>query len=246
METTKLSREGKITVKHFLNTRLKGKQQADGSNAYPLYVRIMVKGQQSDIKSRLTGLIQPEHYDWFKNEYRLFLEQEIKDITTIIKGLNPFNKQDFLIQAVTSSYSQSTTPFTIIIEDCLKDELRYCIVVNDPSTPQDVTLDNRVSIVTLLQQNSLVSLIDWQKPAHLILTLLQEAVPRLFEPLNDLEKKYGPAFGFDSLYNGLYAVHRYQVKPTLSDWHTGTFKKDITNSRTVKVIDQLLKDHYKG
>ncbi len=236
--------EGKITVKHFFNTRLKGKTQESGVVVYPLYVRIMVKGQLTDIKSRLTQLVDPHSFDLFENDYSAFLQQEIKDITSIVKDLKPFDKQDFNLQTVTSLYSQSATPITTIIENCLKDEVRYCIAINYPEPSHNVDMNDKAVIIALAQDNELISLIDWQKSSYMILTSLQTIIPSLFDPLRKLEIMYGPAFSFDGYYNTLYATHRYPVKPTLTDWKSGSLKRDINNPKVISSIDLLLKNHY--
>ena len=86
----------KITVKHYLNKRLKPKKverKGKSYNAYPLYVQVLVKGKQAQIKSRLdyfTGLPQlsndavDQHYFLFgkdpKNEPYYFTQTEFKSL----------------------------------------------------------------------------------------------------------------------------------------------------------------------
>jgi hypothetical protein len=74
-----LEKKGKITVKHYLNTRAKAKT-FNGEKHYPLYLQLIVAGQKAQLKSKITE---------YSNIYKGYFEKDFPDperIKLIMQG----------------------------------------------------------------------------------------------------------------------------------------------------------------
>ena len=80
--------EGKITIKYFVNTRLKPDSvNTDGTETYPLYFKITIKSQSTEIKSSALN----------KGISATWLEQCQKDINnyTFLDFINQLKREDY-------------------------------------------------------------------------------------------------------------------------------------------------------
>lgn len=206
MEKTKINKEGKITVKHFLNTRLKGRLQDNGELAYPLYVRIRVKDQQTEFKSRIAVFVSPEQFEWFLRENKTHIEHDIYVLTDIVKRLKPFEKQQFSLDSITRRYAIQD------IRAQLKEGLKEAVATsylnskesgnfNDSTTEYDG--DEYLYRSQLIEDHPLLKIIDWNLDPSLILGSLKELAPYARKELEKLEKQYKTALELERGYNGL-------------------------------------------
>lgn len=123
----KKSNEGKITVKHYLNTRLKPvtneKSLLDGKARYPVYVRAILLGKTFDMKSRISFPVSIDEFESVLIVEKDFFNIEIKEITKIIKGLNPFNQTSFDFKKVIYRYNFLSLSLQDSIENTLKEKI---------------------------------------------------------------------------------------------------------------------------
>lgn len=139
---------GKITVKHYLNKRAKGKN-LNGEAFFPLYIQIIVAGHKAQLKSKIQdyisgyeGYIEKVFYNksisklvihgYFsesliskiENEelfplYNLF-NDEIKIISDMIESQRPFKSKGFSLINISKNYDFYLKDITQILDDAVK------------------------------------------------------------------------------------------------------------------------------
>ncbi len=126
--------EGKITVKHYLNTKLKPvynkKTVKDGKDRFPVYIQIGVVRQSLQIKSKILIPVAIDEFNSFELDNKLIINNEIRRITEIIKRQGPFNRKNFDIKIVSCVYNNSTIRLDIVIENRLKIEIQKLLLTN--------------------------------------------------------------------------------------------------------------------
>lgn len=124
----KKSTEGKITVKHFLNTKLKPvpnvQSLQDGKDRYAIYVRIVVLGKTFDIKSKIKFPIALDEFEFILSSQKEYFDREINRILHIIKFQRPFESLSFDLKGVSLSYNNATIPLNEAIENTLKRKIQ--------------------------------------------------------------------------------------------------------------------------
>lgn len=134
------SKDGKITIKHFVNERLLpflGKEilqerlgiplfQVD--QQYPLYIHITVKGQHTSFKSRLNFYMKVEEIEHPSKELQEKLDQEKVLLEKIIDFLNPFERENFSVKEVIKIYEPNTTELNKQVSQILLKHLGERIV----------------------------------------------------------------------------------------------------------------------
>lgn len=142
------TREGKITVKHYLNHRAKARV-LNGTRYYPLYLQLIVAGQKAQLKSKIQentgpyrGYIEKHSADrkvaalitegYFTQElleeiaakkaYPLatLLDDEINLITAIIRSCRPFQNNGFSLLNFSQLYELYLRDIYQILESALK------------------------------------------------------------------------------------------------------------------------------
>lgn len=137
-----MAKKGKITVKHYLNTRLKPVEKR-----YPLYIQIIVSGKKTQVKSNVlrnksirtesywtTKL--PEYNDYFtesefneimndyNSEIRFEIITEAQGIKNFIEFLNPFSSSNFRLTDFNIAYASLQKQLKGLIEYELVDEIK--------------------------------------------------------------------------------------------------------------------------
>ena len=125
-------REKKITVKHYLNTKLKPvfneKSFEDGKERFAIYVRMVVLGKSLDIKSKVKFPVALDEFESVKRTEKEIFNTEIDRITNIIKVHNPFERSAFDLKGVSESYSNLTIPLDQAIENSLKRKIQNLLI----------------------------------------------------------------------------------------------------------------------
>lgn len=147
-------KEGKITIKHYLNKR-RGKITFNG-DTYPVYVQVTVKRQNSYFKSRLND----EFGYWRDNVYEEEISKKGKffkkliaerdDILFILRKIKIFDNPFFKITGFNESIKKFHEPLVNLIGEYLKDNLisklessqfPYLSKIIDKSINFDILLD---------------------------------------------------------------------------------------------------------
>ena len=141
-------KDGKITVKHYLNKRAKSKS-INGESFYPLYLQLIVSGHKAQLKSKVqSALISYKGYtdkflinpaisnlvsvgyfsenllERIENEkifpfYQL-LNDEIKILSYIINYGQPFTNKSFSFVNISSTYMLYLKDIQHVLDDCVR------------------------------------------------------------------------------------------------------------------------------
>jgi hypothetical protein len=109
----------KISVKHFLNKTLR----PDDSGEYPIYVRVSVKSQTTQIPCEIISYKFKLDAELDNPEVKEYFENDIKIIEWIIIKLKPFERDNFLIKEFTEIYKILNSPVSNIVEKFLFKEI---------------------------------------------------------------------------------------------------------------------------
>ncbi len=126
--------EGKITIKHYLNIKLKSLIDEEGydSFCYPIYTRITVLRQTIEIKSRVNNsYCEKEDFPNHISKYSESFECEKNTLTNIIKAGKPFENQKFDLKKSIKIYNNLTMPLAYLIDKLLFNQI--CKLI--PYTP---------------------------------------------------------------------------------------------------------------
>ena len=269
---TKSQTEGKITVKHFLNTKLKPVQNEksfkDGKDRFAIYVRLMVAGKNLEIKSKIRFPIAIDEFDYILREKKDLFNREIIRITNIIKRHKPFESKTFSLNGVSIAYTNLTIALNLAIENCLRNEIRKSLVslgtyrdemkgykieeMIDPETlkPNESYKDK---LRHLDVSNQLLKTLNWDSKAFELINILMalESI-KGFEEFIKLYKNYESLWQFDRSYNLLNQNYFEDLEPTPIDWfETNSIQtnlKKIYPSNADTIINQItnLLNHYKA
>jgi hypothetical protein len=269
---TKSQTEGKITVKHFLNTKLKPVQNEksfkDGKDRFAIYVRLMVMGKNLEIKSKIRFPIAIDEFDNVLREKKDLFNREIIRITNIIKRHKPFESKTFSLNGVSIAYTNLTIALNLAIENCLRNEIRKSLVslgkyrdemkvykieeMIDPETlkPNESYKDK---LRHLDVSNQLLKTLNWDSKAFELINILMalESI-KGFEEFIKLYKNYESLWQFDRSYNLLNQNYFEDLEPTPIDWFETnliqTNLKKIYPSNADTIINQItnLLNHYKA
>ena len=141
-------KDGKITVKHYLNKRAKSKS-INGESFYPLYLQLIVSGHKAQLKSKIqeplisykgdtdkffinpticnivsAGYFSENLLERIENEkifpfYQL-LNDEIKILSYIINYGHPFTNKSFSLVNISSSYKLYLKDIQHVLDDCVR------------------------------------------------------------------------------------------------------------------------------
>ena len=145
----KKSTEGKITVKHFLNTKLKPvpnvQSLQDGKERYSIYVRMVVLGKTFDIKSKIMFPIALDEFEFILSSQKEYFDREISRILHIIKFQRPFESRSFDLKGVSLSYNNATIPLNEAIENTLKRKIQNVLksIANFDEKERDSLLEEK-------------------------------------------------------------------------------------------------------
>ena len=119
--------QGRITVKHYLNSRLKPvtnpQSLIDGKDRYPVYLRLVVSGKTFDMKSKITFPIALDEFDLTLVIERNIFYKEVLQITEIIEESKPFEDAFFTLKSVANKYHFLSTSFQYAIENILVEKI---------------------------------------------------------------------------------------------------------------------------
>lgn len=128
---TKKNNEGKITVKHYLNTRLKPVRNInfspDSEKGYPIYIRVIVSGRGVEIKSKIDFPLTLDKFDSFLQVEKETINRETKRIEGIIRRLKTVEKEDFILKNLSSIYNNIDIPLSVAIENTLKRKIQVVL-----------------------------------------------------------------------------------------------------------------------
>jgi hypothetical protein len=236
---TKSQTEGKITVKHFLNTKLKPVQNEksfkDGKDRFAIYVRLMVAGKNIEIKSKIRFPIAIDEFDYILREKKDLFNREIIRITDIIKRHKPFESTTFRLNGVSIAYNNLTIPLNLAIENCLRNEINKSL--ESLGTHRDemkgYKIEDLYDSETLKPNEShksifrhievskhLLKTLNWDSKAFdLINTLITLDSIKGFEEFMKLYKNYELLWQFDRSYDLLSQKNYFEdLEPTPIDW----------------------------
>ena len=235
----KKSTEGKITVKHYLNTKLKpvyhwGKDEKD---RFPIYITIGVVRQSLQIKSKILIPVAIDEFDSFVFDNKVFIDNEVRRITEIIKRQDPFKSRNFDIKMVNFVYNNSTTRLDEVIESRLKIEIQKLLLTNLDkeliNTKYDILNEK---LFKKYSQNSeyqkinirFFSSTDWKNLSAKALIEIFADYERTFEidslkGFKDLLNKYWVLWNFVSEYKSSFANCFNVIEPTAIDWFENDF-----------------------
>ncbi|MDN5213723.1 hypothetical protein QQ020_16745 [Fulvivirgaceae bacterium BMA12] len=133
---------GKITLKYYLDRRLKSKQAskdevflkaADGYY-YPLYVQVICKRQNTKFRSFIKPPRKSTDFgvyeigrdlgDTDNKKLRGLIEQEKKSIRTVVLLLRPFENEKFSLAGFSSVYKRSVVEMSFLVSNHCKQALK--------------------------------------------------------------------------------------------------------------------------
>ena len=132
MEATKRKKyikkdsEGKITIKHYLNIKLKSLLDEEGNDSFcfPIYTRITVLRQTIEIKSRVNNsYCKKEDFSNHLSKYSELFECEKDALINIIKAGKPFENQEFDLKKSIKIYNNLTIPLACLIDKLLFNQI---------------------------------------------------------------------------------------------------------------------------
>lgn len=249
----KKSNEGKITIKHYLNTKLKPvfneKSSIDGKDRYPVYVRMIVLGKVFDIKSKILYPIGLDEFQHISDNERRFFDKEISRITKIINTHRPFANVHFNLKDIGYSYNELTTPLNGAIENTLIKKIQNTLISigKESREEQKKTFKGIKKPINF----TLNEILNWKdcKSFQLINFLSDNSISNSilgFDIFKTLKEEYSFLWDFEDFYNEIIEKCT-MVEPTPIDWFEGDYIKDIILKREpidgkniVDMIDKLL------
>lgn len=124
----------KITVKHYLNTKITVFQPGWG-NAHPIYLQITLKRQTTLIKSKFPlGLTIDKYKQWSANDSSFIraLEREKERVIYLIKLLKPFEHEDFDLSNISLAYNEDMRSLKYNIDTFLNFEIERVALECEP------------------------------------------------------------------------------------------------------------------
>lgn len=264
---TKKNNEGKITVKHYLNTKLKPvlnhKSLKDGKERYPLYILISVIGQKLYIKSKYINPIAVDEFDNFFLENKEFINNEVRRITEIIKRQDPFTVRkhgSFDIKMVNYVYGELTLRLDNAIEILLKNEIIY-LLMKDYDLKRLDQKKYKLSIVNQDVKNINLLLFagtDWKNSSSQFLIKLFVGYEvnlnlgreKMFK---NLESEYYELWDFIDKFQSADNFRNMEIEPTTIEWIESNYVQDIIRKsfvneakKYIEQIDSLLKKDLKS
>lgn len=211
--------EGKITVKHYLDVRLKPSIHEE-KEYYPVYVRVMTKGQTANFKSTTNIITTQNDFDneFWNDEAKKALQKEVENIITIVKDLKPFERTDFKITELTELYTNLSKPFFDILDLRFREflKLKFEDYFNQKYSKE-------VDENALLIRNVVLSGVNWQSKSGLIFKLLESYVP---DYTNYVKGFFYTSYLWDTM--RIKIAFLQKVAPhTLLDFTQGNFQADI-------------------
>lgn len=211
--------EGKITVKHYLDVKLKPSIH-EGKEYYPVYVRVTAKAQAAQFKSTTNIIATQNDFDnevW-NDEAKKALQKEVENIIAIVKDLKPFERQNFRITELTELYTNLSKPFFDILDLRFREflKLKFEDYFNQ-------TYSKEVDGNALLIRNVVHLGINWKSKSSLIFKLLESYVP---EYINYIKGFFHTSYLWDTM--RIKIAFLQKVAPhTLLDFTQGNFQADI-------------------
>ena len=249
--------ESKISVRHYLNTKVKGKK-GNGTIYFPLYIQITHKGKVNYVKSFLNTESTIENFDSFKRYRNQDLQEEIDFLTTRISTLSQELGENFTLKNLTGS---NENIYTLIVR-CLKSEIFDAVMLSDKEA-KDSIIDEKTGLPLVEDSNSreyiekiaevspLRHAINWDENPEEVLSgiiRLTKEIPKLLELKKDFLKDI---HFFDLLFSS--ELHS-NAEITLGSWQVGYAQaklqriyKDTDKEQMCKEyienIDSLLRRH---
>jgi len=141
-------KDGKLTVKHYLNKRAKSKS-LNGEHFYPLYLQLIVSGQKAQLKSKtqeflhiyraevnkfslnhsindllINGYFSENLLEKIENEkifpFYHILKDEIHILNYIISAEQPFSNKSFSLVNISSNYDLYLKDIQQVLNDAVK------------------------------------------------------------------------------------------------------------------------------
>ena len=253
----KKSNKGKITVKHYLNTKLKPvfneKSSIDGKDRYPVYVRMIVLGKVFDIKSKILYPIGLDEFQSISYNERDFFDKEISRITKIINTHRPFANVHFNLKDIGYSYNELTTPLNGAIENTLIKKIQNTLISigKESREEQKKTFKGIDKNLQKPINFTLNEILDWKgcKSLQLINFLSANSISNCilgFDIFQILKEEYYFLWDFEDFYNEIIEECT-MFEPTPIDWFEGDYIKNIIlktepidGKNIVDMIDKLL------
>lgn len=120
-----------IGIKYFLNKKVKGRPSENpftkGWVFYPIYVRITVRRQATEIRSLLGKNGAEENFDSIKNMYSVAMEKESELIREHILRQNPFEQDRFSLKKTLSMFHHDNQQIDGLVNQYLLFELKLSL-----------------------------------------------------------------------------------------------------------------------
>lgn len=196
---------GKITVKHYLNTKVKPKQGSGDSLLYPVYVQVIYNKFSTNKRSQTEMLMTKKGFDYYCKEKKLLdnefekgilyfispLEKELIDIESSIKVIEKWDldiKRNNIFRAIDEFSTDVLTYFT----DKYRFELDYYCQMGakneeNYNTEYEAFLlsfnDNIIESIERIEEYTKVDLKKYIKDENLLHF-------RIFKLISKIQKRY--------------------------------------------------------
>ncbi|MVM39508.1 hypothetical protein GO730_21095 [Spirosoma sp. HMF3257] len=251
--------ESKISVRHYLNTKVKGKE-GDGKIYYPLYIQIIHKGKVNYAKSLLNTEATVEDFELFKQTRLQDLLEEIEFLISRIRSLSHEMGENFTLKYIFGSDEEIYYP----IMECLKSEIFDAVMFTDEKAksalvdeltglPIKGDQDDKQYIEKIASISPLSEAINWDTNPEYILDGVVRMIKdnsKLLELKNDFLKEvdfHALLFNRDLHSNSEITLGSWQIgyaQVRLRRMYKGTPNERICEEY-IDSIDKLLRRHKK-
>ncbi len=150
--------DGKISMVHYVNQNLKPQKYT--SDVYPIYLRITIKRQTTNVKSLLSILnLSKSEFENHSNDLVIeeIKKQEILGIEKFLKEINAFAKEDFEVKEISSIhkviYKLTDKLFrSIYVEDLKRIVAEYITKLGIENEIQDLFTSLNLDINDFIEQ----------------------------------------------------------------------------------------------
>ena len=211
-----MSRQGKITVKHYLNKRAQGVVNGE-EHFFPVYIQIIVSGHKAQLKSKLS-----EGLKFYRNyTNKLLLSSSVNDL--ISKGYLSEN----LLERVEN---EKTFPVYSLLEDEIR-ILKFIIITGQPFT-------NKAFSLVSISDNYKIYLRD-------IGEVLDEAIKKVYlEELNKVFLQFTSDTQQRKIFKVVnFFIHHINWKNSFSEYYQNTY--EVLPSE-IKLIENYLSTELKS
>lgn len=239
---------GKITVKHYLDKRLKSQEnskdeifiKASDGYYYPLYVQVICKRQNTKFKSYIKPLKKDTDFGVHKmdgvldntdhKELRLLIEEEKRSIQTMVSLLRPFENDGFQLAGFSAVYEKAVIDLKSLIGNHCKQTMNKLLLsskLKDFGKVIDWDLDYQIIV------KGLNKVVGSKVPGWQGLREKTEEINAVFDGYNQYVNKKTISF-----HEWLIGAHQIIFQKFLNRKRKSNFKK------AGHVVEQITADYF--